>query len=378
MSVTLMEEAASDGGVGLVDAEPLGLVCEKCEAELPEGGMTACLSCGWYASLSTYVEIAQEWEEAAAGHTSSTQEKTVLEVWATLIPVWGWVMIGTALAVVAASLGVRLWTIDNDSLRTTCSVIQLLVALSVLGACHLGAFFMVASTDPDMGVMDLAVNPLKAWVRLCANLPLRFWVLNTANACLAAALCSALVIGGLPYDQIWNWGVKQPAKKNLLGAVAEHMGAGGGDDMSMEEAMGEFAQNAAVGGGDLGGDKQDAKPGGEIKRQTIDAVILGYELTPQGQITQFYLAAEHSGKLLYAGRVRPLLTDEQRLELPAKLQEAHSARPLIAVPGSAIWLKPRFTCRVTFHKRVESGMLQGMVWEDLLGEVQLPSLRGKR
>ncbi len=193
--------------------------------------------------------------------------------------------------------------------------------------------------------------------------------MNSANVCLTAVLCTFIVIGGLPYDEVWNWGFKPPAKKNLLGAIAEKAGAGQGEEQSMEEAVGSFAKNAAV-DGNLPEGAKPKDPTGEAARQTIDALIVGYELTTNGKIDRFFLATEQNGKLFYAGRVRPSLTEEQAAELPARLSAARAPRPFINVPGSAIWLQPRFTCRVTYHKRVESGMLQGMIWEDLLGEVK--------
>ncbi|TWT36331.1 hypothetical protein KOR34_12360 [Posidoniimonas corsicana] len=369
MSETLDSLPGFDGGAIELEEAPVGPVCEKCEAALPDGKLSACPSCGWYASLGIHVDIAPEWEQACNGQAPATPAKSHAEVWATLIPAWGWKLIGTTLAVIAASVAVRIYTADDQTLRTIWAVCQLLIGASLLAACHLLAFFMAASADPDMGVMDLVVSPLKGWFKIFRKLPERFWVVNSANVTLTATVCSALVIGGLPYEAIWDWGFKQPAKKNLLGAIADK--AGGKDNgMDMEEAMESFADNAAVNGAlpDRGDGLGQAQ--GPPERQTIDALIVGYELAQDGSIDRLLLATEFNGKLYYAGRVRPSFTEDEALEFPAKLAAAYSPRPFITVPGSATWVKPRFTCRVTYSRRVESGMLQGIIWEDLLGEVK--------
>lgn len=365
-------EVLSNGTPSETEGSPStgGPVCEKCDSPLPNEAMTACPSCGWYASLGIHVEVAPEWEQACAGQSTGKQQSH-LEVWGSLIPVWGWGLLGTTLAMAGASFGLRLWVAENESLHMLCGVLQLFAGISLLAACHLLAFFMAASSDPDMGVMDLVVNPMRGWFKLFAKLPKHFWVLNTANIGLSATLFAMLIVGGIPYEEVWNWGFKPPAKKNLLGAIAQKAGGVAEEDMSMEDSVSAFAQNAGV-GGDLPGMGGKKASSGPVERQKIDAVILGYEMATDGRIDRFLLATEYNGKLFYAGRVRPLLNEDEAAELPAKLMKARAPRPIINVPGSAIWLKPRFTCRVTYNRRVESGMLQGIIWEELLGEVNLP------
>ncbi len=169
---TGFEDASEEGGTAAAVAEPTGPACAKCEAPFPHEAMSACPRCGWYAAMNTYIEIAPEWEQTYEGQAPQTPAKSHLEVWATLIPLWGWLLMATTIAVVAASLGVRLYTADNESLRTTWSVLQLFIGVGLLLVCHLLAFFMAASTDPDMGVLDLVVSPLKGWMRLVRGLPI--------------------------------------------------------------------------------------------------------------------------------------------------------------------------------------------------------------
>ncbi|MCA9240134.1 MAG: hypothetical protein KDA37_08045 [Planctomycetales bacterium] len=377
MSDTLLGGTGFDGGDGaFIVAPSSGPVCEKCEASLPSESMTACPHCGWYPALNTYVEIQQEWEQACSGQAASPA-KSAVEVWTNLIPAWGWKLIATTVLMAGASLGARFYVADKPDLHVIWAVVQFFAGILVVLACHLLAFFMAASNDPDMGVMDLVVNPLRAWLRLFAGLPKRLWVANTANVGLSATLFAALIIGGLPYEEIWNWGIKPPAKKNLLGAIASKAGGGEGD-MSMDDALDSFAQNAALSDDLAGGDSKKKLPK-EVQRQTIDALILGFEMAQDGSIDRLLLATEHNGRLYYAGRVVPNFTEEEAKDLPPRFMAARSPRPFVSVPGSAMWLKPRFTCRVTYNKRVESGMLQGIMWEEMLGEIRstAPSVQQK-
>ncbi|TWT67643.1 hypothetical protein Pla123a_41990 [Posidoniimonas polymericola] len=368
MSDTLDSLPGFDGGDTQFAEEPTGPVCEKCECALPDGKLSACPSCGWYASLGIHVDIAPEWEQACSGQPTSGPSKSHAEVWATLVPKWGWLLIGTTLAVAALSLGVRLYTVEDPALRTVWAVCQLLIGASLFAACHLLAFFMAASSDTDMGVMDLVVSPLKGWMKTFVKLPERFWVVNSANITLSATLFAMLIIGGIPYDAVWNWGFKAPAKKNLLGAIAEK--AGGNGDMDMEDALNSFADDAAVSGAPLPGGGKSGVPSGIPERQAIDALVIGYELAQDSSIDRLLLATEYNGRLYYAGRVYPQFTEEEAKELPMKFAQAKAPRPFVTVPGSATWLEPKFTCRVTYSRRVESGMLQGIIWEEMLGEVK--------
>lgn len=369
MSDTMLGGTGFDGGdAAFVTAAPTGPVCEKCEASLPSEAMAACPHCGWYPAINGYVEIQQEWEQACSGQVSGP-EKTVTEVWMTLIPAWGWKLIATTLLMAAGSLAARFYLADKPNLHVVWAVSQFFAGILLVLAAHLLAFFMAASSDPDMGVMDLAVNPLKGWFRLFTNLPKRLWVANSANVGLSATLFAMLIVGGLPYDEVWNWGIKGPAKKNLLGAIASKAGGGGGDDMSMDEALDSFAQNAAVSDDLAGGGSKKNLPQ-EVERQTIDALILGFEMAQDGSVDRLLLATEYNGRLYYAGRVVPRLTEEEAKDLPRRFLAARSPRPFVNVPGSATWLQPRFTCRVTYNRRVESGMLQGIMWEEMLGEIR--------
>lgn len=342
-----------------------GPLCEKCGQPVETEQTTVCRHCGWYASAGTYVEIAPEWESQGEGQPA----KSMVEVWSTLIPLWGWVAIASFAAAIGMSVAVRLLVADA-AVRSVWAVSQLLGGIVLGVLVHVVAFVVAAIDDPHIGIGDLFVNPLKGWRKLLTQMPKRQWLPDAFLFCVASSIGAAAIIGGIPYDRVWDWGISAPVKKNLKDAIAQQ--AAPASSMSMEEAMEQFADDAAVGGpgGGMLGKGGDDGPK-VLKQKTIDALILGYQLNREGQVHELLLATEVNGKLLYAGRVRPDLSPDEHIDLVRRLAEAPSPRPLVAAPEGAEWVKPRFTCRVDYYRRVESGRLQGIKWQKLLGEVKL-------
>lgn len=352
------------------DAEAIGLVCEKCEQPPIGDQMTVCPHCGWYPALGTFVEVSQEWEEAAAsGGKAAGSEPTMLEVWSKLIPAWGWALLGTAALTLSASIAVR-FTLADEAALTSWSVAQLFIGLALQIACHVAVFTMVSIDDPEASMMDIVVRPLRAWKRLFQGMPKRQWLVHGLVCGIMLVFGAVLIIGHIPYERVWDWNIKEPPKKNLLGAIAD-AAPESNDDMSMEDALNSFADDAAVNG--AGAKKKNKNKATNLVRKKIDALILGYQVSREGQISTFFLATEYNGQLMYAGRVTPNLGPDEGLKLVERMRVAHSQRPLISAPDEeTYWLQPRFTCRVTYDKRVESGRLQGLLWEEMLGEVKLP------
>ena len=106
---------------------------------------------------------------------------------------------------------------------------------------------------------------------------------------------SFLVIGGLPYERLWDWGFKPPAKQDLMAAVmdrAKQVENNKAD--SLEEAVGDFAGKAG-----LDEEKTPPKP-----RKNTDCVIIGYQFDKDGRLSALVLGTAHLGKLVYAGNVR--------------------------------------------------------------------------
>lgn len=353
------------------DAAAQGPICEKCEQPIHGESMAVCTSCGWYPNAGIFVEIDQQWEAANEGKPA-TQEPSLIDVWINLIPVWAWVVLGAGVFALAGSGAVR-FLVEDQSLRTAWAVSQLFGGLAGVVVCHLLVFVVMTIDDPDLGIGDIVVSPFKAWKKLLSQMPARQWAPAMANFAVCAVIGSTLIIGGIPYEKMWDWGIRGPAKSNLLSAIADAAPQGKGEEQDMEEALGSFADDAAV-GGSRNADffNNEPKAEGPHKRRMTDALILGYIVDRNGLISEFMIATEVQGSLMYAGRVQPRFTPDESLQLVERLREAHSPRPIVTAPEGAKWVSPRFPCRVTYDKRVESGRLQGLLWEEMLGEVKLP------
>ena len=131
-----------------------------------------------------------------------------------------------------------------------------------------------------------------------------------------------LVIGGIPYDRLWDWGVKQPPKQDLMGAVMDQVQKveGNGED-DLEKSINDFAGK----NGDESTDKPKAEP--PKPKQTADCVILGFQLNRDGSLASLVLGTASSGQLVYAGNVSPKLSDDEMKSLAQTLQSIVTNRP---------------------------------------------------
>jgi hypothetical protein len=369
-SLTALATLEQDADEPMRGSESTGPRCEKCQAPIKSDVVTICRRCGWYASLGTFVELDPNWEietEDSDHAPSAAPQKSHLRVWLDLLPRWSWVIIVSVLAVVVESVVVRFVTPADGGLRTTWSLSQLALGALIVAGCHLFNFLVLAAEDADVGALDLFMRPLKLWLRAVHNLPTRLWVANTAACGLAAALMSVLVIGGLPYERLWDWGVQEPVKQNLMGAVMDRvkkLDSRGGSG-NLEDAISDFAGS------------QDVVPGAELPkpkpskpRSKTDCVILGYQLDREGRLATLLLGTAHRGALVYAGRVTPEMPDEELTALREALQAIKSMQAFISVEAEATWVQPKYTCRVSFGEQQKGGRLRDVRWDRLLGSME--------
>ncbi len=343
--------------------------CEQCRAPTPGRAMQVCACCGWYANFGIYVEVdADEAEQLRTGVTKQVAPQTFWQVWGALVPVWGWVLIGTQVMVIAASVAARLMLPVEGTMRAWWGSSQLIVGLLVAVVCHFVGFVIASADDVDMGVADVVVRPFKIWAKHIQQLPAKLTLVNLELSSLTTALCAALIVGGIPWYVLLDWKFKQPPKQNLMGAVMSHAQEVE-DDKTLEEAITGFAGDAT--GGD---EKSRRKSDGDkpVVRTKCDCLILGFNPKGDDSIEELLLAAEHNGKLIYVGRVEPQLDEVARRELRDRLEAAQTTRPFVSTTRTGTWVAPRFTCRVTFAKKSGSGRLTEIKWDELLGELNLP------
>lgn len=371
-----VESATGEPGIAVLEHEAApfaaetqagGPCCEKCHAPLTSDVVAICRQCGWYPSLSIFVEVDPEWETALDDTTPVKRRAnpSLLQVWSSLIPRWGWIMIGSALLVVAESVAGRLVTTEGSMLRTKWSIGQLLIGVIAALGCHLFNFLLQVADNADTGMLDIVLKPLRLWTRTCQGLPRRQWLVTAPLCGIVALIMSFAVIGGIPYDRLWDWGFKQPPKQNLMGAVMDRVkeldNENGAD--SLEDAVKDFA------GSQTPDDDTVIKP---APRQNSDCVVLGYQLDRDGKLSWLVLGTVYRGQLAFAGRVAPQLSEAERLELTQALQLLKMDRPLIKIDNvSAVWVSPKFTCRVSSTEQRGDGRLKDLEWEQMLGTMEL-------
>src|SRR5262249_28194301 len=156
-----------------------------------------------------------EFHDEVSGDAEAKPRPSHLQIWLHLLPRWAWVIIGTTALLVAESVAARLATPPDSPIRMYWSLTQLGLGFLVFIGCQVFNLLVRATEDPDVGVLDLVLRPLKLWVRSWHELPRRLWIANGAiNGYLATSLACS-VIGGIPYERLLDWGIKQPPKENL-------------------------------------------------------------------------------------------------------------------------------------------------------------------
>jgi hypothetical protein len=315
------------------------------------------------------VEVDPNWETAVNDPqpAAAPQPTSHIGYWLKLIPWWGWVIIASVFAVIVESVAVRLSTPADSSLRTAWSLTQLAVGFATVIGCHIFNFLELAAEDADVGLLDTLLKPLKLWARTCGNLPKRLRLVNALACGAAAVLASLLIIGGIPYERLWDWGVKQPPKQTLMGAVMDRAKEIQSRNESLEEAVGDFAGKAGV--DDEEKKKEEPKP-----RQHADCVVLGYQLDHDGRLATLMLGTAYRGQLVFAGRVEPKLSESEIRDLLAALKALATKTPFISIQAEQIfWVQPRISCRVTHEEQLRNGVLRNPQWDTLLGLMRTPT-----
>lgn len=366
----LNEEFPADDSVTTLPLEehdlvPGGPSCEKCGALISAHEALVCRQCGWYASIGSYVEIDKSWEVATDPELATEEDEKPAPDGK--LPTWAWILVGCVFAVIAESVIIRLATAQSPAFRTSWSLWQLLLGFVSFGVCHTYCFAKVMNNEADVKFLDYILRPIKTWSIAFRDMPERGWVCYVGLSGLTAVAMSLLVIGGIPYEKLLDWNIKEKAKFNLMGAIMEQaQNAAEDDEKSLEEAVGDLAGKAEL-------DEDKKKQAAKNKREREDCIIIGYMANQAGEIQTLFLAAEHYAKLSYAGSVRATgLAEAEMRELTRNLAASKSHRPFVKVSiDGATWVKPKYLCRVSYRRRGKQGGLFGAKLEDLLGEVNL-------
>lgn len=339
-------------------------VCSHCGAPQGQRDLVVCRRCGYHERLGIIVEL-DPWDQVEEGAAESApQSASHLHVWMNLIPHWVWPVAACVAVVIAESVAARLLTEPESSLRTTWSLTQLGIGMLLLSAVHVMAYTLSVTENDNTSVLDLLMRPIHCWLPTFYALPRRLAMVTTGASSLTAIVMSFVVIGGLPYEKLWDWGVKAPPKQNLMAAVMDQARKVQPKDQSLEEAVEDFAGKAT-----------DAAPPAKphLPRDSTECLIIGFIPDPQNpdDFQSLILAGEVRGQLKEVALVSAGISDEVRKELNVRMRKLLRPQPFIASSQPAFWLEPRLACRVSYATQAKSGRLLDVKFTDLLADLRL-------
>ena len=357
------------GDESRTSSESLGPCCDKCGAVLNAKESLVCKKCGWYASIGSYVELDQSWEQAVEPDPeipNPEAEERPSGIFQAL-PKWAWILLACICTIIVESIVARIVTPYGSTARTVWSLTQLGLGACAYGFCHCFAFAILLREDSDTSLIDIILRPIKIWAGIFRELPNRQWVCHVGFSGLIAAMMSVLVIGGIPYEKLFDWGFEPPPEQNLMGAImSQAQKAAGDSNKNMQEALNDFAGTA-----------EDLTNGGKNKpapREKAEGVIVGYKANEDGIVYALLIAAEHKGKLMYVGRVTPNMPEEELNQFSQDLASIRVKRPFIETGMKANWVSPKYLCRVNYKSRNKKGAMEDLTFEELAGRVKLPGI----
>ncbi len=356
--------AMLEAGVDLHESDA-GPRCEKCDAIIKTNDTLACRSCGWYASIGSYVEIDQSWEaQCDPDSETNTEEEEPFS-----IPQWVTILSVVVVAVIGLNIAVHVTMPSVSAARTNWSLTQLSFGGFIFTVCHFVCFSKLLSAKADTGMMDMVLSPFKCWREMFDHLPSGQWMAQGAAGGLTAAAMSILLTGGIPYERLWDWGFEKPPEQNLMAAVMSQAQRIEGDEKGLEEAVEDFAGSQSL--DDLENEGMEETPAVD-PRQTIEGVILGYRTNEEGLATTLLVGVEHKGALVYAGRVFPEIPDEELVELTTQLGAWKSSVPFVTTDESGVvWVLPKQVCIVSYQRQGSGGWLYEAKFEKLTGVMDL-------
>jgi hypothetical protein len=356
----MVQPAANSSPIPNADAalDPNVETCPNCSAPRIDCSVMWCRKCGYHPTLDRVIDLVgddleqEKPVEAPPAKPSATEGLTLI---AKSIPVW---MRRSLMAAVAGGvLGVlaRVCTEPDSLSRLVCALLLLFAAKSAIITAHVWSFFYAVPESDRLGIADLFVRPFYVWSPTMRDIEQpgvwrRPAILSFG---IVAEVIGLVVVGGIPWDRVWELGPKEPPKKALADAIAN---VGKADDPNESGNSGKAAAPA---------------------RPRADCVIIGYVPAVSSRVfgdengvdfSSLVLASDVRGKLTYIGTVSGGVSDEDRAAIRARIGEIQRAAPIVPCSVSATWVDPVLACRISYV-RVVDGRYQGLEYDKLLAEL---------
>ena len=95
-------------------------------------------------------------------------------------------------------------TAEGSAGRTNWSLTQLFVGWIAFSVCLVFGFILLVREPADTGLLDVFLKPLNSWIPIFRDLPKRQALCFSGISGLVAAFMSLLVIGGIPYNRLFD------------------------------------------------------------------------------------------------------------------------------------------------------------------------------
>jgi hypothetical protein len=347
---------------------PIGEPCVHCGTPMKKG-QAWCLRCGYYPVLKTFVELDESEklpEVAADGSTVPATEqapKSTIEVWKNLIPRWGWGLIAGVAVLLVISLAAR-FAMNPGKPKAIWTWVQFGIGVGAVFIAHFLSYLKAIMVNDSLSFLDLILKPWAIWSVSVHELPKSFRRVALGAWGLSAAMFAALVVGGVKYDEIIDWG-KVPPKKKSKPRIKLPIDAPP-TDKSMEEALDDFANKAGVAPGEEGKDKEQLLA--EKRQNSINCVIIGFMPHRENDFHALVLAAEPEGKLRWVGMVSSGIPPDVRYKLNRQLRQSLRSTPAVRCNLEAFWVEPEIKCTVKFEDWSTNKRMKNPAFEKLLTE----------
>lgn len=325
--------------------------CPKCGAAMPDEPMPWCRACGFYPKLGTYFDPDESTE--AEHHAKPLRE----------IPQWAYVLAGGLVFMLIASLTVRFTTHPLSPLRFYWAIGQMAFGATAFIAAHMLCFMFASTEDATIGLMDPILRPINIWKPSIFALPNSLRRVATGTWGLGAVLC-ALLIGGIPWERLTDWGDPAPRRKTSLVSAITNLAredAEAGAD-NLEDAVKDFTGEA----GDVKPEEENEDP--TKRSHEAECVIVGYipSTVDPTDFVAVLVATDLKGKLKIVAQVSDGIPDKVRESLRQQFQELKRERPFIPSQVNAVWVQPKLFCRIGFNDYTSSSKMKEPLFREML------------
>jgi hypothetical protein len=222
-------------------------------------------------------------------------------------------------------------------------------------AAHVGCYMFAIMHNDSLSFLDIVLKPFVIWMATLQELPASFKRVALGVWGFAAALFAAVVVAGVQYDEIIDWG-KVPPKKAKK-SIAVPIDGPANDDKSLEEAIDEFGKQAGVSPGDGKNSPQQQEKGN--RQQMTKCLIIGFTPNRESDFGSLILAVEEGGgKWRFAGIASQGVPIEVRSILNRRMRTLLRPTPVVPCDVKAFWLEPKLMCTVWYEDLTAEGWLR--------------------